>query len=88
MDNSIAALAVEDDSADYFILDRLFRRNGNCELVWAQSLEAGLESIKRHEIDVILLDLSLPDSRGIATVREFMEIDTAPIVVLSGLDDE
>ena len=88
MDTPIVALAIEDDSEDFFILNRLFQENKNNQLVWAKSLEAGLESIERHDFDVILLDLSLPDSRGIATVKEFMELDTAPIVVLSGLDDE
>jgi len=38
--------------------------------------------------DVVLLDLNLPDSVGVASVQRCRELVDAPIVVLTGLDDE
>jgi len=41
------------------------------------------------EIDIILLDLGLPDSTGLDTLDEMVAVcDGTPVVVLTGLDDE
>ncbi|MBH8556065.1 hybrid sensor histidine kinase/response regulator [Nostocaceae cyanobacterium CENA357] len=47
------------------------------------------ESVKQRRFDVVLLDLSLPDSTGLDTLKEYQaEIPDIPVVVLTGLDDE
>ena len=52
-------------------------------------LSAAFERLATGEIDVVLLDLTLPDSHGIDTfVRLERSAPRTPIVVLSGLDDE
>jgi serine phosphatase RsbU (regulator of sigma subunit) len=49
----------------------------------------GLERLARGGIDVVLLDLSLPDSRGLETfVRLHREGPAVPVVVLTGYNDE
>jgi PAS domain S-box-containing protein/putative nucleotidyltransferase with HDIG domain len=52
-------------------------------------LSAAIEEISRNKYDVILLDLTLPESQGLNT---FYQLHTrsgnVPIVVLSGMDDE
>lgn len=54
-----------------------------------QTLEAGVERLSTTDIDVVLLDLGLPDSTGMETLREMTDaVGTAPIVVLTGLRDE
>jgi anti-anti-sigma factor len=59
------------------------------ELVCAESLAEGLEKLAGGGIDVLLLDLTLPDSSGLNT---FANIRVAargvPVVVLTSLDDE
>ena len=46
-------------------------------------------AIERSEFDVILLDLGLPDSRGLDALRTLQaKANHLPIVVLSGLEDE
>ncbi|OUL37073.1 hybrid sensor histidine kinase/response regulator [Nostoc sp. T09] len=47
------------------------------------------ESFKQHKFDVVLLDLHLPDSTGLDTVKEYRAaIPDICVVVLTGLDDE
>jgi signal transduction histidine kinase len=47
------------------------------------------ESFPQHEFDVVLLDLHLPDSTGLNTLKEYRAvIPNISVVVLTGLDDE
>ncbi len=55
----------------------------------AETLESGIQMLDEHGADVILLDMTLPDSRGLETVsRAFARARDVPIVVLTGLSDE
>jgi signal transduction histidine kinase len=59
------------------------------QILWAERLDRGLALLNDHKVDVILLDMSLPDSVGIDTLRSV--VDTAPelpIIILTGYDDE
>ena len=52
-------------------------------------MKDALASIKESFFDVVLLDLSLPDSHGLTTVSQVCtQAPTIPIVILSGLEDE
>ncbi|OUL27919.1 hybrid sensor histidine kinase/response regulator [Nostoc sp. RF31YmG] len=47
------------------------------------------ESFREHRFDVVLLDLHLPDSTGLDTVKEYRAaVPDISVVVLSGLDNE
>ncbi len=59
------------------------------ELKCADRLSVGLEHLTDEEIDIVLLDLTLPDSRGLSTfIRVQNHTPKMPIVVMSGLEDE
>lgn len=52
------------------------------------NLKAGLERLSDTTVDVVLLDLGLPDSIGIETLIQIVEaVEFTPVVVLTGLDD-
>ena len=58
-------------------------------LVRAQKLSIALQRLSDTELDVVLLDLSLPDSQGLATFSRVHALaPQLPIIVLTGLDDE
>lgn len=60
-------------------------------LSWADTLAGGLSQIGRGGVDVLILDLGLPDSEGLGTfaaVRRRAKAGDVPIVVLSGADTE
>ncbi len=52
-------------------------------------LQAGLERLAQGGIDIVLLDLNLPDSRGLETfVKLHAQSPQVPVVVLTGEYDE
>lgn len=81
-------LLVEDHPGDIVLIDKMLR-NSRFRLRHAEQLSQALEELSRPGIDIVLLDLSLPDSQGLATftkLRTFAQ--EVPIVVISGLEDE
>jgi Flp pilus assembly CpaE family ATPase len=53
-------------------------------LIWTQSLKAGLQLLKQGGVDLILLDLGLPDSEGLETLtRTRVEAFGVPVVLMS-----
>jgi two-component system, cell cycle response regulator len=59
------------------------------ELEWAGALATGLERLSRGGVDLLLLDLDLPDSQGLETFeRAYAFAPEVPIVVLTSVDDE
>jgi PAS domain S-box-containing protein len=87
----VRALLIEDDPDDILLLkDALSDVGvGRIKLDCVDRLSRGLIQLGGHVYDVILLDLNLPDSRGLDTlntmVRSFPRL---PVVVLSGLADD
>ena len=88
----IRILLVEDDPDDVWIMRGLLgdRWDGPFELVHIDLLSSGLKRAAENDFDVVLLDLSLPDSRGLETFFKMKAGvgESVPIVVLSGYDDE
>ncbi len=82
---------IEDNPADARLIRELLADvpSSGYELVWANTVSSGLTSVSDGPTDVILLDLSLPDSHGLATFTTVHEhAPDIPIVVLSGSIDD
>jgi diguanylate cyclase (GGDEF)-like protein len=81
---------VEDNPGDARLVEILLSEAGpEFEVSHAGRLGEALEELDRSGFDVVLLDLSLPDSSGFETVeRVRMAVPQMPVVVLSGRDDE
>lgn len=87
----IQALLIEDNPGDARLIREMMSEAGDGSplMKWAERLDAGLRALSEGGIDVVLLDLALPDSQGgdtLAAVRK--SAPAVPIVVLTGLDDE
>jgi len=90
-DDPIRILTIEDNPGDYRLLqEALVTENpSNFEMVRAENLSQGLQELSRNSYDVLLLDLSLPDSHGFETFRKIQKsFSEISIVVLTGYDDE
>ncbi len=84
-------LLVEDDPDDVFLLRKTLDdvARDKFDLQVATRLSEALPRAQGEHVDVILLDLSLPDSQGLETFVEVHEhLPEVPVVVLTGLDDE
>ncbi|QDT47415.1 Non-motile and phage-resistance protein [Symmachiella dynata] len=90
MEDHLGVLLIEDDATDYQLIKRSLKRcRRSTELVWEQSLNAGLRRLSEMSCDVVLTDLSLPDSFGLETVKRIRtQNQHVPILVLTTLDDE
>ncbi|MFC5471291.1 GGDEF domain-containing protein [Cohnella suwonensis] len=88
---TIKVLLIEDNPGDMRLIQEALADYDNAEfdVHCADLLDTGIKLLEQSSFDVVLLDLSLPDSQGIDTitaVREYAKV--VPIVVLTGLDDE
>lgn len=95
----VRVLLVEDDPDDALVVERYLRDDrgspesgqGPVEVAGIErvgSLADGLHRVREDPPDVVLLDLQLPDSSGLATVDAMVEhAPRLPIVVLTGRED-
>jgi signal transduction histidine kinase/DNA-binding NarL/FixJ family response regulator len=82
-------LLVEDNPADAYLLTELLEDDQQWQIVHAKRLSTALDYLSDRSFEVVLLDLSLPDSKGIETIIQIRA--AAPdqaIVVLTGLDSQ
>jgi CheY-like chemotaxis protein len=90
--NKLTLLLVEDNPADAALV-REYLLGGvlgsSYEMETAETLAEALTVLAGRNIDVVLLDLSLPDSSGLETVRTVIgKHPKAAVVILTGLQDE
>ncbi len=88
---ALTILLVEDNPGDARLIQLMLDAvvGVRVHLVRADRLAAGLQQVSTQTFDAALLDLSLPDSHGLATFSRFQQAAPGlPIVVLSGLADE
>ena len=88
-DKRLGILLVEDNPGDAYLIREILRSIPAADITSVENLEAALDHLERHAVDIILLDLSLPDSQGLDTVRRVVaQMPMLPIIVLTGLDDD
>ncbi|WP_138502508.1 response regulator [Nostoc sp. PA-18-2419] len=88
---NIKVLLVEDNPGDVFLLQEFLKevKTVLVELMPVERLEKALNHLANEIFDVILLDLSLPDSQGLETfVTAHQQAKATPIIVLTGINDE
>ena len=84
-------LLVEDNAGDARLLREMLNDQGafNTQLTHLESMGDAEKYLAGHVVDIILLDLGLPDAQGLAAVqRAHAAAPHVPLVVLTGLDDE
>ncbi|MBE0437626.1 MAG: PAS domain-containing protein, partial [Methylomicrobium sp.] len=88
---SYRVLLIEDDPSDAHLVSRYLKLSADVgfELTWVVSLSEGLAQLQKNEHDILLLDLSLPDSKGLETVKAIRSFtrSSLPLIVLTGHDD-
>ncbi len=90
---ALKILVVEDNETylDRNVIDEIKARldKVNFEIENAGTLSAALEKVRTGDFDAALLDLGLPDSKGLETLTRFREASPdLPVIVLTSLRDE
>ncbi len=92
--NAIKVLLIEDNPGEAIVIEAALLAGTTqiprsiVEVSHANRASTGLERLRAGDIDVVLLDLSLPDSEGLETLLQLLEPDGGiPIVVLTGTDN-
>jgi PAS domain S-box-containing protein len=89
--NEIDILVVEDNPGDFRLVAEMLKESIN-PFFTIRHTESCAESIKLLEtdrVDVVLLDLGLPDSNGLYCMESILSLNPMlPIIILTGRDDE
>ncbi|MEH2349324.1 MAG: response regulator [Nostoc sp.] len=88
---NIKVLLVEDNPGDVFLLQEFLKEVTTVvvDLMPVEQLSEAINYLAKEIFDVILLDLSLPDSQGLETfIIAHHQAKATPIIVLTGINDE
>ncbi len=87
----IRVLLIEDNPGDARLIREILAESARIhfEVAVTDRLSTAQSALADNHVDIILLDLSLPDSHGLATLAQARQfVPATPIVVLTGLDDD
>ena len=88
-DRPIKVLLIEDNPGDArLIREFLYEAGSGYELEHVETLSSGIERLEKGNLDIVLLDLRLPDSQGLNTLYSLHEkASTVPIIVFTAIAD-
>ena len=90
IDAQVHVLIIEDNEEHAELLEKLLASSEypRFRVSIVHTLAAGLESLQSGSVEMVLLDLTLPDSQGTPTFCTVSEVaPKLPIVILSGISD-
>jgi signal transduction histidine kinase len=90
-EKALQVLLVEDNAGDARLFREMFstEKPGSFELTHLLRMSEATIHLAKSKVDIILLDLGLPDGHGLDTVRRaHAAAPGVPVIVLTGLDDE
>lgn len=90
MKENLNILLVEDNPGDAFLVKFYLEESilKSAQFIHAEYMQSALDILSKNEIDVVLLDLNLPDSKGVETVQSILDHSKdAVVIVLTGLAD-
>lgn len=89
-DKKMSLLIVEDNPGDIRLVREMLseEKGTSYRIETAETLKDGLSILHSKDFDTVLLDLGLPDSKGLETVQHFLTKGlTVPVIVFTSLDD-
>src|SRR5574337_1306657 len=83
-------LLIEDNIDDARLIQEMLNDAGSkYRIITGDGLSSAMKLLEREALDAVLLDLRLPDSDGMDTLRKLQDRKPdLPVVVLTGLTDE
>ncbi|OQA31975.1 MAG: Phytochrome-like protein cph2 [Betaproteobacteria bacterium ADurb.Bin341] len=90
-DDLVTLLMVEDNAGDLRLVEEMLLENSGARfrLLHADKITSAIPILDKEKVDIILLDLTLPDTKGLDTLVKMHALSPGlPIVVLSCVEDE
>ncbi len=86
----IRVLLIEDNPGDARLVKEMLSEEKDISLEWKDNLHNGLKRLAEGGIDIVLLDLMMPDSIGghYTFTKVQAQVPEIPIVVMTGFEDE
>lgn len=84
-------LIVEDNPGDARLLKEIIADSilGKVDILFAERLSEAIGCVRKSDLDIAILDLTLPDASGEETLRHMMDAaPDLPIVILTGTNDD
>jgi PAS domain S-box-containing protein len=87
--SALQILVIEDNPGDYLLVSEYLEESfPEASTFHADTLEKGIVFLEKENIDVILLDLTLPDGIGISSFHTInSRFPQVPVIILTGLGD-
>ncbi|MCF8363404.1 MAG: response regulator [Prolixibacteraceae bacterium] len=89
--SSKTILVAEDTDSNYFFIEAFLERT-HANLIWAQDGVEAVQLFKENKIDLVLMDIMMPEKDGYDATREIKKIDSSvPVIAQTALalpDDE
>ena len=98
--DELSVLLIEDNPGDATLFEHHLSADGTdsfpaATVTHCEALDAGIDELGADAYDIVLLDLGLPESTGLATLDRYNEtvddredLPAVPVIVLTGLKDE
>jgi DNA-binding response OmpR family regulator len=83
-----ALIVVIDDEPDLVAMSRAYLEREGFRVVEALDARSGLATVRRESVDLIVLDLGLPDGNGLDLLRTLRGTSNVPIIIVTGRSDE
>ena len=81
-------LVVDDQESIRYLLDTVLRRRGH-DVLLAAGGRKGIEVFRREHPDVTILDLYMPEMKGLEVLQQIRTVHPrAPVVILTGMGTE
>ena len=78
-------LHVEDEKDVHTVVSQMLK--DHCDLLWTQTVTESRELIKQGNLDLVLLDIGLPDGSGLDLIEDIEQLEPQPqVVIFSALD--
>lgn len=77
-----------DDEADLVAMSRAYLERDGFRVVEALDGKSGLAAMRREPVDLVVLDLGLPDSNGLDLLRTLRSTSDVPIIIVTGRSEE
>lgn len=90
-DDSLEFLIVDDSPTTHKQLKNMIMRHFDCQVFEAEDAWSSLRLIGNHDIDLILMDVNMPDIDGFQTVKMIRSNKKArriPVIYITGSDPE